>query len=275
MIEIDLDTSGLETAILEFANVSRKALGEVVKQQAGILVGHVIALTPPGGRGGQALTDRGGIALEAKKRGESSIAADIAKLFPTSKLPTEALLSMTAAGMEFKTGKGHKDIVRDVAESIGELRILHQRARNPQTGRTRKGKGAAMAVTRKNILQQYIRQEIAKVGKLNAGWINAATELKTAGRAVPNWIKRHGAKDGGADIQNTGPMVGVRIFNNQTWFPQNMTSRVGLAVVRRENGLRKAMEAILARQARAAEQRMARQTQRTIRSAVRTIGSLI
>jgi hypothetical protein len=258
MLDVKVDTSNLESALAEFATLTHKDLGEVTKQQAGILVGHVIAITPPGGKGGEAFTDAGGIGLEAKKRGEAAIAADITRLFPTSKLKHETLVGMVNAGFEFQTGKGHKDIVRDVAESADDLARVHKFARNPRTGRTRKMKGIGMAITRKGILKQYIRQEMAKVGKLNAGWINAARELKTANRAVPAWITRHGAGRGGANVTQQAGRIGVTIFNSEIWFPSGMEARVALAVARRENGLMKAMEAVLERRAKAAERRMGR-----------------
>jgi hypothetical protein len=258
MIDVHVKTTNLEAALAEFAAVTRKDLVDVYRQQAGILVGHVIAITPPGGKGGQALTDSGGIGLDAKKRGEAVIAADIARLFPTSTLKHETLLGMVNAGFEFQTGKGHKDTVREVAESTEDLARIHQFARNPRTGRTRKMKGVGMAITRKAVLKQYIRQEMAKVGKLNAGWINAAREMKTAGRAVPAWITRHGAGRGGANVTERAGKIGITIFNSEIWFPSGMEARVALAVARRENGLRKAMEAVLERRARAAERRMGR-----------------
>lgn len=258
MITAKVDTSNLEGAIAEFAQLTRADLGEVSKKQAGILVGHVIAITPPGGKSGEAFTDSGGIALSAKKRGEATIASDIAKLFPTSNLPHDRLVAMVADGFEFQTGKGHKDTVRDIAESVDDLERVHQFARNPRTGRTRKMKGIGMAVTRKNVLRQYIRREMAKVGKLNSGWIAAGTELRTASRNIPAWIKRHGSSAGGADISNRGGRISIRIFNTLTWFPQGMEARVALAVRRREAGVRKAMEAVLERRATAAERRMNR-----------------
>ena len=258
MIQVQVDTRALEKSLFDFAIASRKDMAEVVKQQAGILVGHVIALTPPGGKGGETLTDGGGISLAAKKRGEAVIAADISRLFPTSKLKTEQLSAMVASGFEFKTGKGHKDIVREVAESAADLHRVHQFARNPQSGRTRKMKGIGMAITRKTVLKQYIRQEIAKVGKLSAGWLAAASALRTASRATPAWITRHGRRPGGVDVSDRGAKVGIRIYNSQTWFPSGMEGRVTLAVRRREQGLKVAIEAILVRRAKNAEQRMGR-----------------
>jgi hypothetical protein len=258
MITVQADTRGLEKAMFDFAMTSRKLLGDVVKQQTGILVGHIIALTPPGGKGGDSMNDAGVISLAAKKRGEASIAADISKLFPTSKLPHDQLASMVAGGFEFRTGKGHKDTVREVAESSEDLRRIHQFARNPRSGRTRKMKGIGMAITRAPILKRYIRQEIAKVGKLNAGWLAAASALKTSKRATPAWITRHGNRPGGAEIKDVGPKVGIRIYNSQTWFPASMDARVRLAIQRRERGIYVAMEAILKKRAQAAERKMGR-----------------
>lgn len=259
MIGIQINTANLERAIFEFALTTRKELADATIQQAGILVGHVIALTPPGGGKGQAFTENGGISLAAKKRGEASIAADISKIFPTSKLPAERLQAMVANGWEFRTGKGHKDTVREFAESTEDLKRIHSFARNPKTGRTRKMKGIGMAVTRKGILRQYIKQEIAKVGKLNAGWVAAARKLKTASRNVPAWISRHNDRlaTGGADVRKNGSKVGIRIYNTQAWFPSGMESRVALAVARRERGIQVAIEAILEKRAKAAERRMA------------------
>ena len=226
------------------------------RQQAGILVGHVIALTPPGGKDGQSIGDSGGITLESKKRGEAAVASDISKLFPTSSMKHERLVGMVAKGFEFKTGKGHKDTVTQVAETMGDLARIHQAARDPKSGRTRKGKGSNMAISRKFLVRQYIKNQMAKVGKLNSGWISAAKDLHTASSNVPAWITRHGARNGGSNISDSGPKVIIQIFNNQRWFPQAMESRVKLAVARRERGLIKAIEAVMDRRAKAAEARM-------------------
>ncbi len=262
MIDIVIDTSNLETAIAEFAKLTRKDLGEVTKQQAGILVGHVIAITPPG----QAaiMSDSGGIALDAKKQGEARIAADIARLFVTTRLPEGAIDRLL-----------HEEVFRDYewqnpvdggrpvrvyqrASTLGDMAIIHKRGRSNRTGRTNQAGGGNMAIARPALVKQFIKQQIPKVGLLNAGWLAAARELKTATRNVPAWIKRHGERPGGAQVADQGPRVRIRIYNSQTWFPQNMEARVRLAVARREAGLKKAMEAVLERRAAAAERKMGR-----------------
>ena len=261
MINVQLDTSNLEAAIAEFATLTRKDLGEVTRQQAGILVGHLIAITPPGGKGGQAFTDSGGISLEAKKRGEARMAADISRLFVTTRLP-EAAIDRLILDRDFEwenpESGGRKVMVFRKANSMADLAIVHQAARNSRSGRTRQAGGGFMAIARPALVKQYIRQEMAKVGKLNAGWINAARELKTANRAVPAWITRHGAGRGGANVTERAGKMGITLFNSEIWFPNSMESRVALAVGRRERGLVKALDAVLARRAAAAARRMGR-----------------
>ena len=261
MITVHTDTSNLESALEEFARVTRKDLAEVTKKQAGILVGHVIALTPPGGRLGQAMTDSGGIGLDAKKRGEARVAADISRLFVTTRLPEPAIdkLIHTRDHLWENPQKGGRkvDVFRR-ANSMADLAAVHKAARNPRNGRTRQNGGATMAIARASLVKAYIRETIKKVGLLSAGWIEAARELGTASRAVPAWIKRHGSQPGGSDVRDSGPGIRIRIFNLQAWFPGNMESRIEIAMRRREAGLKKATAAVLERRAKAAERRMGR-----------------
>lgn len=256
MIDIDIDTSRLEASISEFAKLTRKELGQVTKDQAGMLVAHVIAITPPGHAA--AISDKGGIALAAKKSGESRLASDIANIFPTTRLTPAAIDALILARHQWEGPNGSKLLTHVKANSMADMRLIHAQARNPKSGRTRAMGGRFAAITRPALLKEYIKQELTKVGLLNAGWIGAATALKTASRNVPQWIKRHGKKPGGADVRDSGPMISVRIFNSQTWFPGDMQRRVADAVRRREAGLRKAMEAILERRAKAANARMNR-----------------
>jgi hypothetical protein len=256
MIDLQINTSGLQAAIAEFARVSRKDITTVVRQQAGILVGHVIALTPPATHKGGMMTDTGGISLDAKKRGESSIAADIASIFPTTSLKDEAVEALIGIGHDWRGRGGRKMKIPVFAKTTEELRRVHQASRSPATGRTRQLGGSGMAVTRKAVLKQYIKQEQQKVGKLNAGWLSAGRDLKTAARAMPAWIRRHGERPGGSSTTNVEDRVSVRIFNSQEWFPGTMESRVRIALRRREIGLQKAVEAILERRAKAASARM-------------------
>lgn len=259
MITARVDTRPFEEALAAFAKVSRKSLDQAMRDQGGILVGHVIAITPPGGRKGQAMNDRGGIDMEAKKRGESRIAADIAAIFPTTKAPEGEVLGWIRAGIRVKPTK-HARLaqVRDTAFTPGEMAKVLRIARNPQTGRTRALGGDNMAFARPALLKAFIKQEQKKVGLLNRGWLQAADHLGTAKRATPAWITRHGRQGGSATVRSGSMRTMITIANQQPWFPSGMDARISLALRRREAGLKKAADAILERQARAAERRMGR-----------------
>lgn len=256
MIEVRIDTRRLNAAMQEFARESRKELDVVVRQQAGIMVGHLIALTPPAAGMGQAMSDTGAITLEAKKRGEGTIAADIAVLFPTTKLAEGKVRGMIDAGWEWGTGSGKKTI-REFAENIGDLERIHRFARSPASGRVRTGRtGQNMALTRAAVRKAYTKQAIKKVGLLAAGWIAAARELRTVGRATPAWITRHGKQPGGVSITRTTEGISVKVANRVAYFPKDMPTRVQRAVIWRERGLRRALEAMLDRRAKKANARM-------------------
>ena len=259
MLTVKVNTRPMEEALAEFARIGRKDLDQVMQEQGGILVGHVIAISPPGGRKGQALGDRGGIELEAKKRGESRIAADIAAIFPTTTASEAEVKGWIRAGVKVKAGQHTRaQEVRDIAFTMADMKRVHQIARNRATGRTRTIGGANMAYARKGLLKAYIKQEQKRVGLLNAGWLQAAETLKTAKRATPAWITRHGKQAGSATITKGSARTGISISNFLGWFPAGMGSRVAIALNRRESGLKKAADAILERRARAAERRMGR-----------------
>lgn len=253
MLDITLNTTRLETQLVRFARIGGGDIRKIVRQQSGILVGHMIALTPPGRGRGQDFSDSGGIALSAKKEGEAKVESDIRKIFPTSKLREEVLWAMIKSGHEWQVGRGHKMKIRQVAMSEADLKREHKQARNPRTGRTRSLKGTNGAITRKALLNAYVKSQKKKVGRLNAGWLAAARELKTAKRATPAWITRHANAPGGVNIAEGKGRIGIRIFNQQAWFPGDMDARLRLALTRRERGLIKAIDSMLARQAAKAQ----------------------
>lgn len=259
MITATVDATGLYRAMEEFSKASRKSMDEVLEQQAGIMVGHLIAFTPPAASRGQAINDRGTIAMSAKKRGEAIIRADIATLFPTTAIRDEQrIYGMIDNGFQWGTGRGKK-IIRDFADSISDLARVHNFARSKATGRVRTGTtGQNMALTRKALRTAYTKEKIKDVGLLNAGWLRAAKKLKTAKRATPAWITRHGDKPGGVDFRRSKSRLTITVSNKMPYFPSNMESRIARAIDRRRHGLEQALEAMLARKAKRAEQRMNR-----------------
>jgi hypothetical protein len=256
MIQLKIDTSKMEAALADFAKEARKDLGAMMKSQAGIIVGHVIALTPPASGKGHQMSESGGVDNSAKRRGEDSVEADIRKIFIPTKLSEKRAAGAAAAGFSVRpAGSQRAMIVRDTAFDLAKMKKVHGYARNPMSGRTRTLNGISLALTKAGLLNKYIRQEQRKVGLLSAGWIPAARAVNTAKRSTPAWISRHGQQPGGATVQNSGDVVSIRVFNNQKWFPGDMGRRVQFAIDRRQRGLRKATEAIIARRARNAQRK--------------------
>lgn len=258
MLTIHADTTQLREVMREFSRVSRRSLDDVIRQQAGVITGYMIALTPPAASRGQALSARGGVSNSAKKRGESRVAADIAALFPTTKMREGKIDGMIDAGFEFGTGRGRKKITQFAATEADLVRI-HQAARSKSTGRTRTGStGQNMALTRSGIRSAYIKSMQKQVGKLSAGWLRAAKELRTAKRNTPAWITRHGSKPGGVSFARMPGGLTVTMENRMPYFPRDMESRLNIATRLGTQGLRKGIAAMLEREAKKANARMAR-----------------
>lgn len=258
MFTATVDTSGFNRALRAFQKESRKSMDEVLEKEAGILVGMMIGKTPPADIGGGGTNKSGGVSSGAKKAGEKRLAADIATLFPTTRMKSEAVHRQIELGFEFGTGRGRKK-VKDFAESISDLKRIHAFARSRSTGRVRTGTtGQNMAVTRKALLNQYIRQEKKRVGMLSAGWLRAARRLKTAKSKTPAWITRHGSKPGDVSFRSSKSGLTIDIANRMPYFPKNQARRVGYVLKRREHALEKALESMIARKAAKANQRMKR-----------------
>ena len=255
MFETRVDTSKFNAAIRAFAKESRKGMEEVVKQRAGIIVGNLIAVTPPADAKGRSTGKKGQITSEAKKRGEDAVKADIFKLFPTSAAKEEKILAMIERGDKFKTFSIPRK-VPNYAANIGDLKRFHAQARSKSTGRVRTEYGKKMAVTRKSLRTAYAKEMAKRVGILNAGWLNAAQKLKTAKSKTPSWITRHGSKPGRVDFRYTKSGLTIILRNEMPYYPKDKNRRINKALERETYALEKATEAMIERKAKRATQRM-------------------
>jgi len=257
MLEIKVDTSRLEAAMLDFCNASRKGMESVIKKTGGTMVGQLIGVTPPGNQ--KTLSgENGGITLQAKKMGEANVSSDIKKLFPTTKKKDSDVFGMIDAGYKWRAQNERRYQVAEFAQSVADLKRIHKSAKNPKTGRTRIHGGQNMAVTRSQIRSAYIKSEVKKVGMLAAGWLNAASELNTPSRYIPGWIKRHGAGRGGVEMRKNSGSYSLRIYNNNPWIGIGWEARLKYVVSRGTAALKVATEKELDKRAKAAEQRMGR-----------------
>jgi hypothetical protein len=258
MFTIETETKNLNEAMSLFAKETKKGIEDVIEQQTGMIVGHLIAMTPPGASKGQAMGKTGAITNVAKKRGEGRIKADIATLFPTTATREPKAWGMIENGHLWKTSMGPRKVL-EYASSLHDLRRVHQFARSRKTGRVRTGLNAQnMALTTKALRNAYAKQKIKNVGMLNAGWLRAAEKVKTAKRSLPVWITRHHKKPGDAIYKRSRHGLAITVSNRMPYFPRDIDARMQRAVERRERGIAKKLKEMAERKAKRANQRMKR-----------------
>jgi hypothetical protein len=118
-----------------------------------------------------------------KKGGEQTVKNDLAKLFKTSR-------------------------AKDAETNLGRV---HREARN-RRGRVPKGVEKVKAAN----LVAYRKQMLARVGRMAAGWKNAATSL---GAKLPAWITRH-SRPGFGKIKATARSIEVELSNQSVYSGQ-------------------------------------------------------
>ena len=118
-----------------------------------------------------------------KKGGEQTVKNDLAKLFKSSK----------------------------AANAERNLSRVHTSARN-RKGRVPKGVAKVKAAG----LPAYRKLMLARVGKMAAGWKNAASTL---GAKLPTWITRH-SSPGFGKIKATGRSIEVELSNKSVYSGQ-------------------------------------------------------
>lgn len=238
MFNIEADTRKLEQTLRLFAKESKRDFDNVVEQQSRLMVGSLIAMTPPG----TPKDNIDGITSAAKKRGEAKIRAEISALFPTSGMKEARARGMIEDGFYWQTGKGKKKLTQ-YAANISDLRRIHKNSRSQYTGRVKVGQsGQYMALTRKALRTQFIKEQIKTVGKLNAGWIKAARELGTAKGKTPAWITRHGAGPGDVSRRETKGGLTITMANRMSYFPKDQMRRYGYAIRRRTRSMQNQLE---------------------------------
>lgn len=255
MLTIQVDTLDLYRAMRDLSVATRKDLHTVIRQQAAIMVGQLIATTPPGDFK-DAFKSELGITKTDQARGEARIAEEICAVFPTTKIKNEKrILGMIEQGFWWGVGRQRRQI-RNYATTLSELAKLHKAARSPSTGRVRKLNSSFMAITTTSARKALIKQQQRKVGSLNAGWLPAASRLKTSRRNVPAWITRHGPQAGGVSEMMTMGGILVTMMNNMPYFPANINARIAAISKRREHGIRKQIQSLLDKRAAKATQQM-------------------
>lgn len=138
-LRISFDVSRFNRALLAYAENSKRDMGEIMEQQARLVLRNVVELTPPGKPGVKGTA--------AKKLGEASVKGDVRRLFSP---------------------------VRKAQAEETALASIHQQARNNK-GRVPKRVGKHRVYSAD--FNRYLRAQVQKVGSLAGGWNEAARKL--------------------------------------------------------------------------------------------------
>jgi hypothetical protein len=227
---LTLDASRFNRALTAFARYSRKGGQEILLDQARNFVRRVVALTPPA---------RGKANADARRRGEATITADLARIFsPGSSDFIERFIAFNGGSRELKEDFGHRN-----AAALGFIytRALERRemaqwhwSRRRKDGRvTTIGGGAGLnreaaarittglrkrdlraldvGLVEKGAYAWFRKSVQGRVGLLASGWNRAA---ETLGYTPPQWIRRHGTSRGSIDITTANGAFRVRVTND-------------------------------------------------------------
>lgn len=149
-------------SLLNILSYSYRPLEVVMKEQAKGIVGKVISVTPPAGRGGVA---------GAKAKGEKTVKSQIGNVL------------MGVPARVAKAAPKH-------ALTIDEARRHHFAAR--RKGRiTRQRKHKDKIRVPAALLKRYVKEQQGEVGKLADGWGAAARKLGVPTTIYKSWMSRH------------------------------------------------------------------------------------
>ena len=235
---IELDKTKFDAALRDFLKNSKKAVGQVLREQARLVVGQIAARTPPGG------PNTSGRA--AKQRGEAAVVRDIAKI-------------MEKAGPKRRRRKGgdeddergdHSAALFDItaAAAVSDPAAIHKRFRNSR-GRVRREISPKIKV-RAGDLTRLIKTKKAMVGFLASGWRTAASKF---GVKLPAWITRH-AGQGSAKEKSDAASVEVVATNSVGYADRaaNMDKIVQASLDAQAGNMRRQVENYVAKAAKRA-----------------------
>jgi len=168
MLALNIDTGNIEKQLEQLAFASGKTVEDVARDQMRLWLNDLIKRTPPFPKGN---TGKGN-SIDARRTGEGAVESGFSEIF----WPV------------FPRRKGNNL----TALVLSGILNVHKKSRDIR-GRTRRNTAKKIAAHRSD-LKKAIRQVKKHVGRLKAGWLGAADQLKTKtpGRVIaPVWVKRH------------------------------------------------------------------------------------
>lgn len=235
MITVGFDTGALNAQMNEFIAETGREAGQVVRDQARLLVRDLIAATPPFGK--HTFDRREESYNDQRKIGEKAVERDIRKKFislrqfiderVTKPELKEALAAAGGLGVSQKTGKGtfstrraNPAAVEAILANLGiEMKaVLVPDPADHKRARTRKGRvhrPRQVVILQEKALDRYVREVQSHVGKSKAGWMSAALGLGV--KAIPNWIRQHLTPGLFEDQSNSKESPSITVGNLVPW----------------------------------------------------------
>jgi hypothetical protein len=247
VIVAEIDAWGLTEALREFAELTRRDVEAETRRQAGLLIGNLIAVTPPSSGQGGTIREGFVLSVDARRAGEARVGADVSQLFAKTRAAESAVRRWIAKGRKPRDGSRAPT---EYVATVEEAKRFHLAQRSRATGRASRTGPRAWAPT--GVVKDYTARAKANVGRMASGWVRAANTLGTPSRYVPAWVRRHGATfgwcnvvaspDGGIDITAANATPGIGKLHD-------VERRVRWALKTREQALYKQMLAIAAKRA--------------------------
>ena len=168
--------------------------------------------------------------------GKLAIEYDLKKLFF---VPDDSVYQW--AQQKFMRGqiyKGRKIIGAGVLKSIDEMRLFHNKYRNPRTGRPRPLKGFEQMWVSKGLFNKYYKRQIEDVGIAKASIAKGVLALNKKAQ-IPAWIRKQmGKAMGGARMAKIAQSW-TAVFNAKAFGLQHVSGKT-IRIV--QKGRMKAME---------------------------------
>ena len=210
--DMRFDLRDIKRAIKQLQPHVKKSRRELTEQAAKGFVKEVVMVTPPAGKG-----KRGSA---AKKAGEASIQHDLARV-------------MVAV-------RASKNV------TLQDPRAIHQRLRDLRTGRINPRNLKKPYPVDASALRSLLRELLARVGELAAGWNAGADKL---GVKLPAWVTRHGPRRSAVGIVNSFRQFRITLINAVKYVNNvaDYDRRIQSALTIQANKMRRQAEFLLTR----------------------------
>jgi hypothetical protein len=218
---VKMDSAKLEFALARLADAGRVELGQVIKQEGGLVAKTLMLIIPPTtGKSSLGKAASGGMSTTAKQAGENAIKGDLfggkrasstryssvglfQRIGSSSLVPPRNGISETVGvRLGWEQSKKIRIMSRfwKPSASTSEMSSFHKRFR---TARGRTGNISQSAIGRWNVQDQMWIQNAAadayfNVIKSRVGWSKSgfAAAALACGIRVPAWIRRHASASG-------------------------------------------------------------------------------